>query len=164
MDEEQAYLDGAQRIMKYVKQTFKDTFTYFIGSPDEIPEDALPCLVVQKVAGQVSIGATNTDDLTEQIMIHILVNGKEGFNTPDDDDTVMRQLFNLVEARDPVTGSYKPTTLMYILRHNLTLGNTVINNDVETNYDVTPRAALPSIVEGIVIVTLYEKIYVLNRN
>jgi hypothetical protein len=164
MEESQVYLDGAQRLRNVIEDKFGDTFNaYFIGSPDIIPNAAMPCIVFHKIAGKVSLGATMTDDLVEQVLIHILVNGKSGFGSPDNDDTVERQLFTLVEGRDPSTGNYLPTSIMYAIRQNLTLSSTVINHDEEMNYNITERPDQPSIQEAIITVTIYERIIVANR-
>lgn len=164
MDDQNIYLDGAQRLKNVIELKFGAFFkAYFVGSPDVFPEAALPCIVFQKVSGSVSVGATMTDDLTEQIMVHIMVNAKEGFGTSDDDDTMMRQLFTIVEGRDPANGNYLPTSIMYAIRQNLTLTQTVYNHDEQINYDVTPRQNQPNILEAIITVTIYEHVNVLNR-
>jgi len=164
MDGQNVYLDGAQRLKNVVEGVFGQLFkAYFIGSPDVIPEAALPAVVFQKVSGKVTLGPTMTDELTETVMAHFLVNGKDGFGTPDDDNTVMRQLFTLIEGRDPATGQYLPTSLMYAIRQNLTLDETVITHEETINYDVTPRVDQPTIVEAIVTVAIQERVLVPNR-
>lgn len=163
MDTDTVYLDGAERIMNLAKTTFGSLFTYYLGAPDIIPESAMPALIVVKVAGTVTVDATMTDLVTEQVMIHMMVNGKIGYGTPDDDDTVMRQLFTMIEGRDPVTGFFLPTSLMYALRFNITLGNAILDSDIATNYDVTPRPDQPTITEGLVVVTISERVLVPNR-
>lgn len=165
MDDAQVYLDGAQRLKNVVEAQCGSLFKeYFIGVPDAIPEAALPCVILYKVAGKISLSQrTGTDDLVEQVMIHIILNGKDGFGTPDDDNTVMRQLFTTVEGRDPQTGNYLPTSIMYAIRQNLTLGGSVYNHDEEMNYDVTPRPDQPNLVEAIITVTIYEHVTQLTR-
>lgn len=166
MDEAQIYLDGAQRLKNVVEQQCGSLFkAYFVGSPDAIPEAALPCIIFHKIAGKISISTqTATDDLIEQVLIHIIVNGKDGFGSPDDDDNVERQLFTMVEGRDPQTGYYLPTSIMYAIRQNLTLSNTVYNHDESLNYNVTERPEQPNLVEAIITATIYEHVLVVNRN
>lgn len=165
MDLGEAYLDGAQRLKNAIEGKFGKLFNaYFIGSPaDIIPDAAMPAIVFQKVRGTVKISATQTDDLTEVVLVHLLVNGKDGFGSPDDDNTVMRQLQTLVEGRDPNTQDYLPTSIMGVIRTNLTIGETIINHDEEINYDVTPRPNQPTVVEAIITVTIYERVLVANR-
>lgn len=164
MDESNNKLDSSQVMMNMIKKQFGDLFNaYFIGAPDVIPEAAFPCLVVQKTAASFTAGATMTDDKTEQIMIHVLANGKEGFGTPDDDDTVMRQIQNLVEGVDPASGQFLATSLMHVVRQNITFNDNIIDNSVEINYDVTVRPNQPSIMEAIVVVTTKERMLLPNR-
>lgn len=159
------YLDGAQRLRNVIRNQFGSTFkAYFLGSPEAIPEAALPCIVFHKIAGQVTTGkATMSDDMTEQVLIHIILNGKDGFGAPDNDDTVERQLFTLVEGRDPQTGYYLPNTILYAIRHNLTLDSTVLDHAEDMNYSVAERDDQPTIYEAIITVSIQERITVLNR-
>lgn len=165
MEDSQVYLDGAQRLKNVVESNFGTLFNaYFIGAPDAIPEAAMPCVVFHKIAGKISTSQrTMTDDMVEQVLIHIIVNGKDGFGTPDDDNTVERQLFTLIEGRDPSTGNYLQTTIMYAIRQNLTLSETVYNHEEEINYNVTQRPEQPNLMEAIITATIYEHVDVLNR-
>jgi hypothetical protein len=164
MEKTGVYLDGAQRLKNIIHEQFGNLFhAYFVGTPEVIPEAAMPCVVLQKVSGSVSAGATMTDDLQETVMVHLLVNGKDGFGSPDSDDTVMRQLFTLVEGRDPTSGQYLKTSVLYAIRHNLTLDETVINHNEDINYDVTPRSDQPTVNECVVTVSIHERVLVPNR-
>lgn len=158
------YLDGAQRITKILKDTFGDVFKkYFIGAPNVIPEGALPCVITQKVAGRFKVGGTMSDDGTEQIMVHVLANGKDGFAAPTDDNTVMRQLFEQIEGINPVTGEFKTTSFMHALRTNITLDGYSTNFDVDVNYDATPRPEQPTIYESVIMITIDHRVLVPNR-
>lgn len=164
MDEQIAEIDSAQQLMDLCKAQFKDTFNaYFIGIPDALPQGAMPCLIIQKLREKIIAGPTMADDVLASISVTLLVDGKEGFGSTDDDDTVMRKLQNLVEAKDPTTHTYFATSLMGIVRKSITLKNHVLDNEVEINYDVTPRPNQPSIMEASIIITTKERIYVVNR-
>jgi hypothetical protein len=176
MDGQPLALDGAQRIMGIVKQTFGDVFhAYFIGLPDNLtpPQDAFPFVIVDKAAGSYNIGPTQTDEVTESIYIHIFADVKTGFGSPPDDDTVKRQLQTLVEGRDPTTGYLLPTSLMYALRTHLTLQNSyaqldvpgfvTINNDITISYDGAKRSDWPETREAVIDVTITERLIVPNR-
>lgn len=157
-------LDGSQQIMNLIKAQFGTLFNaYFIGSPDVIPDAALPCVIVQKRSASYKAGATMTDDKVEQISIHLLASGKDGFGAPDDDDTVMRQLQNMVEGADATTGQFLDSTIMGIVRKNITLSETIIDNAIEVNYDVTPRVDQPNIMEAAIVVTTVERVFLPNR-
>jgi hypothetical protein len=164
MDEPQIRLDGAQTIRNLLLSTFGSVFTtYYIGAPGEIPEAALPCVIIQRVHTSYRAGATMTDDVTEDIMVHILDNGKNSWGAPDDDDTAMRKLQNLVEGRDPVTGAPLKTSIIYALRQNITFTSTIIDNDIDVNYDVTTRPDAPTLVEAIITVKTVERVFLPNR-
>ncbi|MBS4040414.1 MAG: hypothetical protein KGZ81_07425 [Flavobacteriales bacterium] len=161
----QTYLDGAQLIRNIAQETFGDIFKeYFLGAPDDIPESALPCVVIQKVSGTFSSSATSTDDRTEEIVIVLNVNGKDGFGNPSSEDTVMRQLSNYIEEIDPATGSFKPTTLMGMLRRNLSLNGNVIDSSAEINYDVNMTPDQDTIYQAFVTVTLLRRVYITDRS
>lgn len=165
MDESQVKLDGAQTIRNLLFSSFGNLFnSYFIGAPDLIPEAAFPCVVIQRVHTSYRAGATMTDEVTEDIMVHVLANGKIGWGTPDDDDTAMRVLQNLVEGRDPVTGYLLSTSVIGTLRKNITFGSTIIDNEIEVNYDVTPRPdGQSTIVEAVLTVKTTERVFLPNR-
>lgn len=162
--ENETKLDASQNIRNMIQDRFKSLFNaYYIGIPDAIPEAAMPCVIIQKNSGTITVGATMTDERIEDIEIHIAFNGKIGWGTVSDDDTVMRQLQNFIEGLDPTTGYYLDGSLMGVLRTNLTIGSTIINNDMSINYDITPRTDQPSICEAIVTITIEERVLVPNR-
>jgi hypothetical protein len=164
MDESHVYLDGAQRLKTAVEAKFGAMFNYFIGTPLIMPpEAAYPVMIFQKVSGHVEVGASGADDLTEQILIQIIFNDKEGYGTPDDDDTVMRKIFTLVEGRDPTSGTYLADTIMYVIRKNLTLSSTVIDHAEDINYDVTTQQDQSTLAEAIITVKFSERIIVGSR-
>lgn len=167
------YPDAAQRIMALVKQTFGDIFNlYVIGLPDDliIPTDAFPCVIVDKTDGTYTIGATTSDDITESVRVHVFVDTKTGLGSPDNDDTVKRQLQTLIEGRDPNTGLLLPTSLMYAIRTHLTLSSKVvpgaatINNDVRIMYEAAKRPNMPETREAIVQITVTERLDIPERS
>lgn len=157
-------IDASQKMRNLIQNKFGKLFNaYYIGIPDAIPEAAMPCIIIQKTGGSISVGATMTDERTEDIELHVALNGKIGWGTPSDDDTVMRQLQNLIEGIDPATGYYLDSSLMGLLRTNLTMDSTIINSDMIVNYDITPRTDQPSICEAIITITIDERVLVPNR-
>lgn len=174
-DNQVLYPDAAQRIMSLMKATFgtdgKLFQAYFLGLPDNFtpPQDAFPMMIVDKYNGTYKVGPTTADDITEDVYIHILVDTKTGFGSPETDNTIKRQLQTLVEGRDPTTGYLMTNTLMYALRTNLTLNSQVvpglvtINQDVQVSYDAPPRPNLPETREAVITVSITERQVVLNR-
>ena len=165
MDGQQLYQDGAQRIMAYLKQAFGKRFqAYYLGAPDAIPQSAFPCIIVQKLSGTTMVGPTMTDDVTEKVAIHVVADQKIGFNTPNTDDTTMRQIQTFIEGRDPDTGYYLPTSVLFVLRTNLTQDSRIINCDMVTHYDVSwNRDKTAAVAQGVIMCTITERIIVLNR-
>ena len=168
-DDQQLYPDAAQRIMTLMKNAFGpegEVFNaYFLGLPNDtlIAEDAFPCMIVDKVVGTYKVGPTMTDDITEDVYIHIMVDVKTGFGRPEADNPVKRQLQTLVEGRDPSTGSLLPGTVMYAVRKNLTLNSPTaanlptINNEVHISYDAPKRPDMPETREAIITITVSER-------
>jgi hypothetical protein len=164
MEQGQDKLLLSDRLINAMKANFGDLFVaYFNGAPELIAESALPCLIVQPLSGKGSVGATMTDDVTQQTMIHILANGKDGFGSSDDNDSIMHYIEKLVQGVDPVTGEYSQNSVLHVLRQNITLNTTIIDSDVAWDYNVTPRTDQPSIMEAIVTVTTTERAYLANR-
>lgn len=168
-DDQQLYPDAAQRIMTLMKKTFgtsREVFNaYFLGLPDNpvIPQDAFPCMIVDKVTGTFKVGPTSADDITEDVYIHIMVDVKTGFGRPEEDNPIKRQLQTLVEGRDPTNGALIPTSVMYALRKNLTLNSPdaanlpTINNDVHISYDAPKRPDMPETREAVITITVTER-------
>jgi hypothetical protein len=176
MDGQQLYPDAAQRIMALVRQTFgpegEIMHAYFLGTPNGFTgaKDAFPCVIVDKAAGTFKVGATTTDDITEHVFVHILVDVAIGFGAPDTDNTVKRQLQTYVEGRDPTTGYLLPSSLMYALRKYITLqspsavGIATINNDVSISYDSAQRPDWPETREAVIDIEITERQTVLGRS
>lgn len=167
------YPDAAQRIMTLAQKTFGGLFhLYSLGLPDNLAlaNDAFPVLIVDKVAGEYAVGPTQTDDISETVYVHVLVDTKIGLGSPDSDDTVKRQLQTLIEGRDPVTGYLLPTSLMYALRTHLTLqsasnpGLHTINNKIHIIYDAPKRPDMPETREAIIEIEITERQLIIGRD
>jgi hypothetical protein len=171
------YPDATQRLMNLVQGAFglrgQLMQEYLLGLPDNVvlPDGAFPCVIVDKLDGDYDIAdaPTSTDSVTEEIYIHILVDVKTGFNTPNPEGFVKRQLQILVEGRDQNTGYLLPNTLMYALRTNLTLktpslpGVATIDQRIHVSYRNPIRPDMPETRECIVTVTVKERQVVLSR-
>jgi hypothetical protein len=169
----QMYPDAAQRIMSLIKGNCKGIFhAYFLGLPDNFapPDSAFPICIVDKVQGTYKVGPTTGDDITEIVYIHIMVDVKSGLGAPDDDNAVKRQLQTFVEGRDPTTGFLLPTSLMYLLRSNLTLasqsvpGIVTINQDIHITYNEGHYKNLPETRDAVIELTSYERQMYQGRN
>lgn len=172
MQPQAMYPDAAQRIMTLVKKTCASMFNaYFLGMPDNFapPQAAFPLAIVDKVTGTYTVGPTGADDITEVVYIHIMVDTKTGLGSPEDDDSIKRQLQTFVEGRDPTTGLLMPNTLLYALRTSLTLGGAsvpglvTINNDIHITYQEAHYKNCPETRDAVIEVTVTERQMVPNR-
>ncbi len=173
------YPDAAARIMNLVQSVYGPAGNiihgYSLGVPDPnnilLGKDAFPYIIVDKTAGTYSLknAPTSTDDVTEHVYIHLLVDAVAGLGAPDSVDTVKRQLQLLIEGRDPTTGYLLPNTLMYGLRTYITLqsqavpGIVTINSDISISYDNPPRPNMAETREAVIDITVTERQVVLNR-
>jgi hypothetical protein len=167
MDNEQVYRDPLARISDLVKDTFGDIFNaYFEGDPIQLPDAAMPCVIFEKLAGTVSVkGApTGHDNISEKIRIRLVLNKTDDFNPEQlDYDLTERKLRKLVEARDPATGWFLPNTLMFVLRTNISLGSTVLDQDIDVQYDLQPRPEKLVTSEAIITIVVRDIVQVPNR-
>lgn len=169
MDKQQSYQLVSDRLMNLIKENFGAYFkTYYIGAPEQIPESALPACIVQTVRGAGEVDATMTDITTEETVINLVANSKDGFAASDDDDTVMRQLQVLVQQIDPATNTYSTSSILGVIRSNLTLDSTIINSDVKWDYGQNPRVnetgdPISSLCEAVVSVTTTQRVLIPNR-
>lgn len=119
---------------------FKD---FFYGDPGEIPSDHQPCVIVDLQDVSVVQGPTGKDELIETIDVAIVLNKKD-YMDQFDDSTVSdkKALELLVQGKDPITQRYDPTTVLGVLRQNFTMGNYVLNQEMDIKYRDVPRNGL----------------------
>ena len=172
------YSDGVMRLYALCQSTFGTKVKkYYLGLPSQPPTDLdYPALVIQKMTGNYTINATQTDQQVERIAIMLFARKGDNAGGPDDPGiTTLRELQNMVEGRDPTSAdanagypTYQPGTLMYALRTSFTNEYYNINQSIDVSYDITPRASetgerLPGLAQANIIMTLTEKIIVANR-
>lgn len=166
---EQAYQLISDRIMDLLRERFGAYFTtYYIGTPEQIPEAGLPALIIQTSRGSTDVDATMTDVVSEETIINVVANSKDGFAAGDDNDNVMRQLQMLVQRIDPTTGSFSDSSILGVLRSNLTMDSTIIDSTLQWDYGQNPRVnqdndPLPSLCEAVISVTTTQRVLIPNR-
>jgi len=155
------YKDPPKLVYELLEDTFGEKFEYFLGSPLNIEASAYPCIIVQPVSSNNTVtGApTGTDNVAEIINIHVLMLDSGNAATSGTVNTVMRDMYNLVQGRDPATGFYMTGTVLYALRTHLTLSTVIIDHDIDVNYDATPVAD-KNVIEAIVTIALRERVRV----
>lgn len=112
----------------------------FYGDPGEIPSDEMPCLTVDLLQSDVEQAATGMDRVIERILVKVVINTRT-YMTDYNNETVSwkKKLELLVQGKDAATGQYDPTTLLGVLRKQLTLGSYTIQNKVSTRFGEVPR-------------------------
>lgn len=165
MEDATVYKDPLTRITALVKDTFKDGpfKSYYEGDPIMIPDASFPCLIIEKIEGTVTVDATGTDVINEKIHLKLIFNKQDDFGATDDYELTERKLRRYVEARDPTTGYFLPNTLMFALRTNITLGNSVIDSDIDINYDLQPRPEKQVTSEAVITMVVRERVTIPNR-
>lgn len=161
---ENIYQAPFDRIKKLMEDTFGQTFkAYYEGDPIEIPKVNLPCMIFETQAGRAQLDATSTDRVQRQINIRVVFNKEDDYNAKPDQNLTEKKLRMIVEAQDPQTGEYLKNTVVGALRYNLTLQSSIINNDIDWQYDLQPRSAGLVTSEATVQVAPVERVIVGNR-
>lgn len=166
MDDATVYEDSITRIMKLCRTTFGSEFkAYYEGDPIMIPDASFPCIIIEEIATNATVqgSATGTDNVGEKIRIKLVFNKQDDFSATDDYDLTERRLRRYVQARDAATGYFKKNTLFYALRKNLTLNNSVMDNDIDVNYDLQPRPEKQVTSEAVVTVVIRERVVIPDR-
>jgi hypothetical protein len=155
MDNTTYYKDGVARIIELLKDAFGDQFrAYFNGQPEEIAESYLPCIMVSETTGRIASDATGFDAVSETIQIIIALNKKDDIGAPPEQELTEFKLRKLVKGQDPSTREYLPNTVMYALRKHITMNDGILNQSIETDFDVNVRGEDTVTQEAYVTVTL----------
>lgn len=164
MDNDIAYKDVVARITDLIKATYLGKVNaVYEGDPIVIPDVALPAVIVEKLEGSSTLDATGTDIISEHISVRLVMNKRDDLGASDEVNLTERKLRLWIEGRDPATGYYLPDTLMYLLRTNITLGNEVLDSDIDVRYDVNPRPEDMFTSEGQITLITRTRVIVPNR-
>jgi hypothetical protein len=156
--------DAAIVILKLMKESFGTKFkAYYEGDPVLIPRDSLPCIIVENIQTRVEQDATSTDKLSEQLQIKIVYDKMPDLGASDDFDTTERNLRRIVQGRDSVTGYFHPSTVLYVLRKNITLKGLALDSQIDVEYDVQPRPNQTVTSEAKVSIIVTERVIVPDR-
>ena len=162
------YRDGVARVLDLMKDTFGlngPIRGYFNGEPEDIPESLLPAVIVTETEGTIETDATQTDLVTENILIIIAMNRMDDIGGSADTDLTDFRIRKLVKGQDPETGAYLPQTVMYAIRKHITMGNEIVYNSVRTRFNVTELRGEQTVTqEGYVELTLRRRIIVPQRD
>lgn len=151
------YEDNVQRLIKLMKDTFGSDFAaYYDGDPEAIPLFNLPALIVSQTRDVTSDGAYMQDDVSETIVIKVVLNKKDDFDNDAADPLNMteRKIRELVAKRDPKTGNYEDKTVKGALRRFGTEGIVAVAPEVTVEYGIVPRVNDLLTAEGHVTFTI----------
>lgn len=161
------YKDATELILQYMRAAYGDQFhAYFEGDPGDIPESLLPCVAVSKSRGTSNPGPTGTQDITEEILIQLIVDKKTDFGAAKvypRVDMTNRRLRIMAEGRDETTANYLAGSVCGILSKNITLGDTVLQMTIGTDYTLARRGNNMLTQEAHITVGLRERVKVLQR-
>jgi hypothetical protein len=161
------YDDAVTRLIKLLKDNFKEIKTVYDGDPIVIPKSNLPCIMVEKTNTAISVvnAYTGHDRFVDQINVTVAFNKSDDLGATDEANLTERKLRRFVEGREINSGQWAAGTIMYVLRTHLTLDDYQFNSDVNISYDINPlRPDTVDTAEAIITVTGEGKIPVLIRN
>lgn len=134
---EQQYQDPI--LKKYVDTITAATKQFkrvYYGDPIRIGTSELPALIIAKVDSRVS-NLTNQEDRHElRISLTVVTDIR---NTISDDKEMVRgvnSLYDIMEGRQEGTYLLKPSSLLYIIRHNVELD---VGNNLRTDLNTMSR-------------------------
>lgn len=167
MDEVNYWEDGVSRVLRLMKDTFGDMFTYYKGEIINIPEMMLPCCMVSVPKTSINTKTSAHDSVQESIIIILVLNKKDDVNGSQDTDLTEYRLQKLVYGQDPSTAQYLPQTVMYAVRKNFTMNNDTIENNVDIDFTPNLRGSTENPIEtqeAYITISLERLILVPNRS
>lgn len=161
------YEDGVQRVLRLMKDTFGDYFKgYFNGELLNLTEEYLPCIMVTSPGAQVVSGPTTADDITETVIIVVVLNVKDDIGATTDTELTDYRVRKLVMGQDPANAQYLPNTVVFALRKHLTMNSDTLESSINAEFTPNARGSASDIAtqEGYVTVTIKRRIYVPSRD
>jgi hypothetical protein len=131
--------DICERVLTTLENTFGPVFRqYYDGDPAAIPEQNLPCVIVELNATKVTQTATGMDDLTHTVTVKVCLNKKDDYGKSASEVTTSKKLRAYAQA-EPDAGGFDPKSILGILRTDYTLSGRITNQDAEVRYGTVDR-------------------------
>lgn len=150
--------DGTTRVLRYLRENLGSSFkAYLEGDPVAIPMSLMPCICVAKLSGDTEPSATGTNDITERILIKVVLNKNDdlGANLSEPNvDLTQRKLRTIVAGRDKATANFLPDSIFGVLTTNFTLGNQVLSMNLSDEYGLDQRPN-PESAESVITAEAY---------
>lgn len=124
------YKQPVEQVLDFLRETFGSTFNaYYNGDPDLIPNFQLPAIVAVKLSDSIGSGPTGFRRITEQIQVKVVYNKMDDWSAQNEETKLTeKKIRDIVEARDPETGAYKPGTLKHALMHRFVVDGLALND------------------------------------
>jgi len=127
-------------LKEMLNKHFGDIFKfYYDGDPLFIPQQNLPCIIIETDSETPSSDATGIDKLTTEVTVKLVVNKKDDYGKSPDTVMWRKRLQKMVSDRDRTTRQYKDKTVFGLLRVNLTLDDRFTSSVPVVKYGVVPR-------------------------
>lgn len=107
---------------------------FYIGDPIAIPQSQLPCLCVVCEQSRYEFGATGHDEVEHRVQIKAVFNKKNFFNKSPQEYILEQSVKRIIEGRDEDTGRLSNTSLLGVLRRNVTIEPTIFQQAVTASY------------------------------
>ncbi len=159
------YKDAPKMVCELMQDTFGSQFRYYLGSPAMLGADAYPCLIVQPSASSNSTAnaPTGHDEIEETINIFILYIDSQGAHSGPSENTTMRNIYQLVQGRDPQTKQYMKRTVLATLRRENDLGGMVFDSDISIDYDANRDESGKIVLQAVITLKTYERVAIPDR-
>lgn len=114
---------------------FKD---FFYGQVETAGLSLLPCVIVQLNNTKIGSHTTGTEEIIKDITIKLVANSRAELGKTSNEVPGFKTLELYAEGVDPVTGEYDMRSVVGILRKNFSLGQKIVDQDIEIDY-LTPE-------------------------
>lgn len=135
--------DPTAAIVQFLRQEFvgkSEIKAVYDSDPDLIPTDAMPCITVDKNGDRSEYGATGRMDVTEEIVIKVILDKQVDWKDDvDHEQHVKKHLRRLVERRTDDGRSYAPGTIRYALANRLEISGVAVSAAMSVDYGIAAR-------------------------
>ena len=110
------------QLRSLIKTTFGDAFSYWLDDPSFLAESSLPCLAIAPISTNINIADNQRDNYEFSIDLILIINAKEELGKYRQEVIGVQYLTEKMEGKDS-TGALMQNTILYVIRHNLRLGD-----------------------------------------
>lgn len=105
-----------------ITTTFGNAFSIFIDDPSFVQESSLPLLAIVPISTNINISDNQRDQYELTIDLILIINAKEELRKYKQEVIGVQYLTEKMEGKD-TTGALMVNTILYVIRHNLRLGD-----------------------------------------